>query len=261
MSDDEDRYYDAELRQQLLSEAEDPELTAQLIEAFEAAHQADERARDIQQREFDELLDRVWDDEPEEDDEDDEEDGPLSRIELRESLAEARPERIVAEKTLEHHEADWQRTHRRITEIDERFPGDAARPEVVEVELGGLYARSQAEWAAQERQELVVELARQRERHYEALLELAGRVRSLERISAPEPLATQSSVEPGGTTSLVVAAAVVAAVIFAGAGLHELNYVADHPHAYGPAQVIAWVCGAGLIVAAAAGVLARSSAS
>ena len=37
-----------------------------------------------------------------------------------------------------------------------------------------------------------------------------------------------------------LALALVAGVIFAGVGLHELSYASDHPHAYGPAKVIAW---------------------
>jgi hypothetical protein len=42
----------------------------------------------------------------------------------------------------------------------------------------------------------------------------------------------------------VIALAVVAAVVFVGIAVHELNYVSGHPYAYGPAKVIAWGGGA-----------------
>jgi hypothetical protein len=51
----------------------------------------------------------------------------------------------------------------------------------------------------------------------------------------------------------VLALAAVAAVVFIGVAVHELNYAGDHPYAYGPAKVIAWAAagGAALSVAVA----------
>ncbi len=54
----------------------------------------------------------------------------------------------------------------------------------------------------------------------------------------------------------VIALSAVAAVIFAGVLVTELNYVFDHPYAYGPAKVIAWCAGAGAVLATAVGFLA-----
>jgi hypothetical protein len=54
----------------------------------------------------------------------------------------------------------------------------------------------------------------------------------------------------------VAAIAVIAAVVFAGVGIHELNYASDHPYAYGPAKVIAWGAGAGVLLALAVAGLA-----
>lgn len=47
----------------------------------------------------------------------------------------------------------------------------------------------------------------------------------------------------------VAAVALIAAVVFAGVGIHELSYASDHPYAYGPAKVIAWGAGAGALLA------------
>jgi hypothetical protein len=58
----------------------------------------------------------------------------------------------------------------------------------------------------------------------------------------------------------VVALAAVAAVVFAGVAVHELNYAADHPFAYGPAKVIAWASGAGALLSVAVAMLAFSVA-
>lgn len=41
-----------------------------------------------------------------------------------------------------------------------------------------------------------------------------------------------------------IAMAVVAAIVFMGVAVHELNYASDHAYAYGPAKVIAWGAGA-----------------
>jgi hypothetical protein len=46
----------------------------------------------------------------------------------------------------------------------------------------------------------------------------------------------------------IIAIATVAAVVFAGVAIHELNYASDHPYAYGPAKVIAWGGGAGTLL-------------
>ncbi len=41
----------------------------------------------------------------------------------------------------------------------------------------------------------------------------------------------------------------LAAVVFAGVAIHELNYASAHPYAYGPAKVIPWGGGAGTVLA------------
>lgn len=48
-----------------------------------------------------------------------------------------------------------------------------------------------------------------------------------------------------------MALSAVAAILFAGVAMHELSYAASHPLRYGPAKVIAWAAGGGLLVAAA----------
>ena len=53
----------------------------------------------------------------------------------------------------------------------------------------------------------------------------------------------------------VIALAVVAAVVFVGVAVHELNYASGHPYAYGPAKVIAWGAGAGALLSLAVAVL------
>ncbi len=59
-----------------------------------------------------------------------------------------------------------------------------------------------------------------------------------------------------GLFGFVAALSLVAFIIFAGVGIHELNYASAHPHAYGPAKVIAWGAGGGALVAASVGILA-----
>jgi peptidoglycan/LPS O-acetylase OafA/YrhL len=54
----------------------------------------------------------------------------------------------------------------------------------------------------------------------------------------------------------VLALASLAAVILAGVSVNELNYVSDHPYAYGPAKVIAWAAAGGVLLAIAIGLLA-----
>jgi hypothetical protein len=56
----------------------------------------------------------------------------------------------------------------------------------------------------------------------------------------------------------VISLAAVAAVAFLGVTITELNYAADHPHAYGPAHVIAWAAGAGAVLCIAVGLLASA---
>jgi hypothetical protein len=56
----------------------------------------------------------------------------------------------------------------------------------------------------------------------------------------------------------VAAVGLLAALVFAGVGVHELSYASDHPHAYGPAKVIAWGAGAGALLAFAVAGLAWS---
>lgn len=53
----------------------------------------------------------------------------------------------------------------------------------------------------------------------------------------------------------VVALGIIGALLFAGVAIHELSYAADHPHAYGPAKVIATGAGAGVLVAVAVALL------
>lgn len=61
------------------------------------------------------------------------------------------------------------------------------------------------------------------------------------------------------SSTLLGAAAAIAAVaflVFAGAAANEVVYVVDHPHAYGPAKVIAIACGGGALLSAAVGLIA-----
>lgn len=44
-------------------------------------------------------------------------------------------------------------------------------------------------------------------------------------------------------------AAVAAAVLFAGVAIHEWGYAAGHPHAYGPAVVVAVAAAGGVLLA------------
>ncbi len=259
--------YDAELRERLITEADDPNLTARLIAEFEAAQRDEERIQDEQGRSYDDLLDKPWDDDFDRDDDEDGDedvdghDESLRLSDIRESLAAARRDRTLEEKTLEHHNADWQRTSDRIDDLQERFPDFDARAEVVDIELGGLYGVSEHLWTRIERQELVVELAEQRERHYDALLAMAERMRSLEQSAVRERTPTYPSGSTTTIPSVMLWVVLVAGVIFAGTGLNELSYVSDHPHAYGPAKVIAWACGAGLLVSIAVAGIARDVAS
>lgn len=53
-----------------------------------------------------------------------------------------------------------------------------------------------------------------------------------------------------------MALSLLAAFIFVAVAVTEINYVSDHPFAYGPAKVIAWAAAAGAILSAAAALLA-----
>lgn len=54
----------------------------------------------------------------------------------------------------------------------------------------------------------------------------------------------------------VLVLASVAALIFGGVAIHELNYASAHAYAYGPAKVIAWAAGGGAALAVAVALLA-----
>ncbi|MGB1582463.1 MAG: hypothetical protein ACPHCI_01605 [Solirubrobacterales bacterium] len=57
---------------------------------------------------------------------------------------------------------------------------------------------------------------------------------------------------------VVICMAIAAALIFAGVAKTELDYVSAHPYAFGPAKVIAWGAGAGVLISLAVGLLAWS---
>ncbi len=61
---------------------------------------------------------------------------------------------------------------------------------------------------------------------------------------------------PKALGGAVIALGAVAAVIFIGVAVHELQYASDHPYAYGPAKVIAWGASAGALLAVAVALLA-----
>ena len=44
-------------------------------------------------------------------------------------------------------------------------------------------------------------------------------------------------------------------MISIGVAITELDYVGDHPRAYGPAKVIAWGAGAGVLLSGAVGLI------
>ena len=54
--------------------------------------------------------------------------------------------------------------------------------------------------------------------------------------------------------AIVLVLIVLALTVFAGEAIHELHYADVHPGAYGPADVIALACGAGAVLALAAGI-------
>ena len=60
------------------------------------------------------------------------------------------------------------------------------------------------------------------------------------------------------TAGAVIALALIAAAVFVGVGVHELNYASNHRYAYGPAKVIAWGAGAGTLLSVAVALLAIS---
>lgn len=66
----------------------------------------------------------------------------------------------------------------------------------------------------------------------------------------------QGSRFPKAIGGAVMAFAVVAAVVFIGVAVNELQYASDHPYAYGPAKVIAWGASAGALLSVAVALLA-----
>ncbi len=60
-------------------------------------------------------------------------------------------------------------------------------------------------------------------------------------------------------SGVATALAVLAALVFGVACVNEIAYVVAHSHSYGPAKVIAWMAGAGSLLAVAVGVLAVRS--
>lgn len=56
--------------------------------------------------------------------------------------------------------------------------------------------------------------------------------------------------------AVAVALAVASAAVFAYVGIHELSYAGSHPHAYGPAKVVAAASGAGALLSAAVALVA-----
>ena len=68
----------------------------------------------------------------------------------------------------------------------------------------------------------------------------------------------------GALQAVVIVLLALALTVFVGETIHELHYADVHPDAYGPAKVIALACGAGAVLAIAAGIalltLMRASA-
>lgn len=58
----------------------------------------------------------------------------------------------------------------------------------------------------------------------------------------------------GALQASVIVLLALALTVFAGETIHELHYADVHPDAYGPAKVIALACGAGAVLALAAGI-------
>lgn len=58
---------------------------------------------------------------------------------------------------------------------------------------------------------------------------------------------------------VIGALATVSSLLFVGVAVHEINYRLDHPHAYGPAVVIAVAAVAGALVSVAVAVMAYSA--
>jgi hypothetical protein len=49
----------------------------------------------------------------------------------------------------------------------------------------------------------------------------------------------------------VIALSALAAIVFAVVVVEEVTYASDHPYAYGPAKIIAWGAGAGVLLSIA----------
>ncbi len=56
-------------------------------------------------------------------------------------------------------------------------------------------------------------------------------------------------------SAAVIALSLAALVTFVGVAITEFTYAAEHPHAYGPARVIAWGGVGGALVSAAVSLL------
>lgn len=81
-------------------------------------------------------------------------------------------------------------------------------------------------------------------------------MRGIERSAPPIRRQGEALGRGGALLGAVVVLALVALAVSLGVAIHELRYASDHPHAYGPAKVIALGAGAGAALAAAVALLA-----
>jgi len=84
----------------------------------------------------------------------------------------------------------------------------------------------------------------------EAFLPVASRAMNLRAVGSGHPRLGARLL------TVVIALAALAGVTFMGVGIHELDYASSHPHAYGPAKVIAWSAFAGAALAFAVALMA-----
>jgi hypothetical protein len=61
--------------------------------------------------------------------------------------------------------------------------------------------------------------------------------------------------------AVAVSLAVISTAVFAYVAIHEITYATAHPHAYGPANIIAAGAGAGALVSIAVALVALVTAS
>jgi hypothetical protein len=237
--------------------ADDPKLDAELRAEFEAVQRHEEEIGEENLREQHALIEESRsahdpDDElPHDDELDETEEGERARHALyhaRLSLKWATQELKSEELTLTHDEAHAEREWRRIKELGERFPDPATQPEAVSERLDGYYFGLSDHFDSREKhQQHKIELAKLRTEYLSALVDVLERLREVENRSRRTSDSVRFDSAPS-SRPVGVWLAIVAAVVFAIAGIHELQYAHDHPHAYGPAKVIAWVCGAGLVL-------------